>query len=221
MKIRICVAIQAETTDQILKDIIGSDQADFIELRLDYRKETLNLEMIRDSTDKPLIATNRRKDQGGKAEEAEKERLKILYDAVEVGFDFVDISLVSENIKEIVSKLQKRGAKVIVSYHDFKHPLSIKEIEEKHLEITATGCDIIKIIGWTNTHSENLSYLKYNKKHPGNISFGMGNIGTTSRILAPLSGSFYTYASLETGKELAPGQITLNQLVEIYGSINR
>jgi 3-dehydroquinate dehydratase/shikimate dehydrogenase len=221
MKTRICVAIQAETTDQTIKDLLDTEQADLIELRLDYRKETLNLERIRFSTVKPLIATNRRKDQGGKAEESEKERLKLLYNAVDAGFDFIDISSVSENLTETVSSLQKKGAKVIVSFHNFEHPLSTEELEEKHLEIAETGCDVIKIIGWTNTHKDNLPYLEYNKKHPGNVSFGMGQTGTTSRILAPLSGSFYTYASLETGKELAPGQIPLNQLKEIYGSIKQ
>lgn len=218
---RICVALQAETTEQTIRNVLDADMADLIELRLDYRKEELDFARVRASTEKPLIATNRRKDQGGRAEEPEEERMGLLFMAVEAGFDYVDVASTSENLPEIVKRVHEKGAKIIVSYHDFKHPLTLEEIELKHREVAETGCDVVKIIGWTNSYKDNLPYLEYNKGHPGNVSFGMGEMGTTSRILAPLSGALYTYASLETGKELAPGQISLAQLVEIYGSIKR
>ena len=147
--------------------------------------------------------------------------MRLLFEAVDAGFDFVDIASTSENLTEAVSSLQGKGVNVIVSYHDFEHPLSIEALEEKHRELAETGCDVIKIIGWTNSYKDNLPYLEYNKRHPGNVSFGMGEMGTTSRIIAPLSGALFTYASLEKGKELAPGQIPLEQLREIYGSIKR
>lgn len=216
---RICVAIQAETNEQIIKSVLKTDEADLIEIRLDYRKENLNLPAIRKSTDKLLIATNRRKDQGGNAVEPEQERLGLLMDAVDAGFDYVDIASTTESLAETVQALKEKGAKVIVSYHDFEHPLNAKQLEEKHRELAETGCDIIKIIGWTTNYDDNLSYLEYNKSHPGNVSFGMGEKGTPSRILAPLSGAAYTYASLETGRELASGQIPLKLLWGIYRSL--
>jgi 3-dehydroquinate dehydratase type I len=142
-------------------------------------------------------------------------------EAIDAGFDFIDIASTSRNLVETVSAMQGKGAKVIVSSHDFEHPLSLEMLEEKHRELAKTGCDVIKIIGWTNSYKDNLPYLEYNKRYPGNVAFGMGELGTISRILAPLSGALYTYASLETGKELASGQIPLRQLREIYGSIER
>ncbi|TFH15557.1 type I 3-dehydroquinate dehydratase, partial [Candidatus Bathyarchaeota archaeon] len=117
---RICVAIQAETNTQIIKSVLKADKADLIEIRLDYRKETLNLPAIRKSTDKLLIATNRRKDQGGNAVEPEQERLGLLMDAVDAGFDYVDIASTTESLAETVQALKAKGAKVIVSYHDFE-----------------------------------------------------------------------------------------------------
>jgi 3-dehydroquinate dehydratase type I len=216
---RICVAIQAETNTQIIKSVLKADEADLIEIRLDYRKENLNLPAIRKSTDKLLIATNRRNDQGGNAVEPEQERLELLMDAVDAGFDYVDIASTTESLTETVQALKEKGAKVIVSYHDFEHPLNANQLEGKHSELAETGCDIIKIIGWTTNYDDNLPYLEYNKSHPGNVSFGMGEKGTPSRILAPLSGAAYTYASLETGRELAPGQIPLKLLWAIYRSL--
>jgi len=216
---RICLAVQAVTLDKTIENIVRSNLADIIEIRLDYRKEALNLNAIRVSTTKPLIATNRRKDQGGKAEGPESERVQLLREAVEVGFEYIDLASNTEGLEKIVSELQGVGAKVIVSYHDFEHPLDIKHLENLHGELAKTGCDIIKIIGWTNCYDDNLPYLEYNKRYPGNVSFGMGEKGIPSRILAPLAGAAYTYASLESGFELAPGQIPLKALWETYRRI--
>lgn len=218
---QICVSIQAETLDKTIEDVIRSDLADLIEIRLDYRREPFNLHSIRASTSKPLIATNRRKDQGGKAEEPESDRVQILFDAVDAGFDYVDLESNTRGLKKIVSELHEAGVKVIVSSHDFENPLDIQQLDSLHVKLYKTGCDIIKIIGWANSYDDNLPYLEYNKKHPGNVSFGMGEMGIISRTLAPLIGAAYTYASLESGLELAPGQVPLKALRETYRRITQ
>ena len=217
----VCVAIMAETTQQTINSVNSADQADLIEIRLDYRREPLDLTAIRSATDKPLIATNRRKDQGGKAEEPEKERIQLLVDAVNSGFEYVDIALTTPDLSENIEKLRKLGAKVIASYHDFKNPLNSEQIEAKHIELSNSGCDVVKIVGWTTSYEDNLPYLEYNKAHPGNLSFGMSEKGTISRMLAPLTGAWFTYASLEAGRELAPGQISLNSLRKTYRSLGQ
>ena len=217
--LRICVAVQVGTIDQTIESIVESDLADMIEVRLDYREEPINLNYIRISTSKPLIATNRRKDQGGKTVEPESDRVQLLRDAVKAGFEYVDLASNTEGIDKIVPELQGMGAKVIVSYHDFEHSLDIQQLESLHNDLAKTGCDIIKIIGWTNCYEDNLPYLEYNRRNPGNVSFGIGEMGTTSRILAPISGAAYTYASLSSGLELAPGQIPLKALWETYRRI--
>jgi len=215
----ICVTIGAETTNETIFNIIQADLADLIEIRLDYRKDDLDLDKIRKKTSKPLIATDRIKEQSGVTEDAEKDRIKLLMIAAEAGFDYIDIDSCTENLEKTVSELQKKGASVIVSYHDFDKPMSVKQLEQKHKRLIGTGCNILKLIGWAFQYRDNLPYLVYNKRHPGNISFAMGENGTPSRILAPLSGAAFTYASLDTGMELAPGQIPLRELRETYRSI--
>lgn len=216
---RICVAVQALSTEMVIESISSAEVADLVEIRLDYREEELDFGAIRGCTVKPLIATNRRIDQGGNADEPESDRVQLLLEAVNAGFEYVDISTSTENLTENVSKFKEKGAKVIVSYHDFHNPLSRDQLEEKHNELSGTGCDIVKIIGWTNDISDNIPYLGYNRDHPGNISFGMGEKGITSRILAPLSGAAFTYASLGSGREVAEGQVPLDKLWETYRSI--
>jgi 3-dehydroquinate dehydratase type I len=44
----------------------------------------------------------------------------------------------------------------------------------------------------------------------------MGQAGKISRILSPLFGGIFTYASVSKGRESAPGQLTITELREIY-----
>jgi 3-dehydroquinate dehydratase type I len=217
----ICVSVQSRTTSQTLEDIKRIEDADLIEIRLDYREEPLDLAKIVEASKIPLIGTNRRPDQGGKAQEEESNRVQLLREAVEAGFMYIDLASTTENLSTVVKELHGMGAKVIASYHDFENPLSYMQLEEKYWELIKTESDIIKIIGWANGVVDNIPYLAFNKKHPRNLFFGMGEAGVTSRIMAPLSGALYTYASLEDGKELAPGQVPLSRLREIYRSIDR
>ena len=53
----------------------------------------------------------------------------------------------------------------------------------------------------------------------GMRAFAMGEAGKLSRILSPLCGGYFTYASLETGKEAAPGQISVQEIREIYSCL--
>jgi 3-dehydroquinate dehydratase type I len=193
-------------------------EADYIETRIDYQTEILDFEALRAASNKPLIATNRRRDQGGDIEQPESRRIGILLKAVEAGFDMVDLSSTTIDLVEHVKRFQGYGAKVIASHHDYEHTHSAEEIEEIHTRLSVTGCDMVKIIGWADNYGDNLPYISYNKVHPGNIGFAMGEKGTTSRILAPLTGAAYTYASLD--EEVAPGQIPLKDLRMIYRSLD-
>lgn len=222
MKLWICVSIQSRTTQQTVDDVKrAGTEADLIEIRMDYRDEALDFAEIVETSRVPLIGTNRRTDQGGKAKEPEQERVQLLREAVKAGFTYVDLASTTENLEKVVADLKKDSATVIVSYHDFKTPLDTARLEDKYAELITTGCDMVKIIGWTDSVLDNLPYIKFNNEHPGNVSFGMGEKGLTSRILAPLSGALYTYASLDEGKELGLGQVPLSHLREIYRRIDQ
>jgi 3-dehydroquinate dehydratase len=43
----------------------------------------------------------------------------------------------------------------------------------------------------------------------------MGEKGRISRVMAPLLGSYLSYASLDTGAESAPGQLTIAEMRQI------
>lgn len=218
---RVCVSVKAMSTNQVINQINQACEADLIEVRLDYRREPIDLDNVRTSTGKPLIATNRRKDQGGQADEPEKDRVQLLLNALRSGFEYVDLAYTTSELEKTIKRINSIEGKVIVSYHDFEEPLSLDHLMEIHDQSSSLGCDMVKIIGCAHDYMDNIPYMQYNKAKPGNISFAMGEKGAPSRILAPLSGAAFTYASPSEGLEVAPGQISLRALRGIYGVLSK
>jgi 3-dehydroquinate dehydratase type I len=71
----------------------------------------------------------------------------------------------------------------------------------------------VKIVTYANSAEDNLRLLRLIPMSLAEgqpiIAFCMGPRGRASRLLAPLLGSFLTYASLRKGAESAPGQWTV------------
>ena len=120
-------------------------------------------------------------------------------------------------------KLVKKRAECLLSCHDLMKTPSLDEMREIVKRQREAGADICKIITTAQAFEDNLTVLKLIGESPGVrlISFAMGPMGTLSRILCPLAGGELTYASIEKGKESAPGQITVNELTGIYEMIFR
>jgi 3-dehydroquinate dehydratase len=49
----------------------------------------------------------------------------------------------------------------------------------------------------------------------------MGELGKTSRLLSPIFGAFFTFASLEKGSETAPGQISIKEMRTAYSLLRQ
>lgn len=212
----ICIPIISESMESAIADIKKANKiADIIELRIDYIKTDLNLKKLIRTAEKPVIITNRRKADNGKFIGDEKERIESLKQAIELGADYVDIEIDADYQKIIKDK---KDAKIIISYHNFKEtPNNISEIFSK---LNSTDADIIKIATTAAKLADNLKIIELikNRKNSGKPIIGlcMGPLGEISRILAPLYGSFLAFASLEKDKESAPGQIPAETLRDIY-----
>lgn len=123
------------------------------------------------------------------------------------------------------------GRELIFSEHYFeKEKVDLEEtyreltVDEKHKEgsqefgIFYTA--LIKIAIQIDEISESLELWKLLKKAKAEnrklIPIAMGEAGKWTRILGPAYGAPMTYASLETGKEVAPGQISAEDLRNVY-----
>jgi 3-dehydroquinate dehydratase type I len=217
---RICVVVTASNVAEAIDTIQRTRPLlpDLIEIRLDYIETLGDLGPIREATGVPLIATNRRADQGGHSADSEADRIARLLRACESGFDYIDLEINTEAIGEIAKKVKSLGAKVIVSFHDFETTPEKELLEEMLRDELSAGADICKIVGTSNIPGDNLTYLNLLRENAGVeiVSFGMGEAGILSRVLSPLVGGAFTYASAETGRESAPGQLTISELREIY-----
>jgi 3-dehydroquinate dehydratase type I len=212
--VRICVSVPAKTTAAAVEAIRGLAKPDLIELRLDYATERLDLGKLRESTSVPLVATARVPTHGGRWVDGEGERQRLLFSAVRSGFDYLDVEVDTVSLDELITKVHERRASVIVSSHCLDRMPSLGEILSIHTATKLAGADIVKIVGTATSPADNLPCLEYIARKPGNVCFAMGEQGVPSRILSPLMGGAFTYAS--AGEAVAPGQPMLQSLREAY-----
>ncbi len=214
--VRICVSIPSTSTAAAVEAIRSLEKPDIVELRLDYAAERLDLARLRESTSIPLIATARLPAQGGRWVGGEGERQRLLISAARAGFDYVDVEADSVSLAELVGKLHERRASVVVSRHSVDRVPSLDEALATHGEAKRAGADVVKVVGTATSPADNLPCIEYLAREPGNVSFAMGTHGVPSRVLSPLVGGAWTYASAAEGSEVAPGQMTLASLREAY-----
>jgi len=171
---------------------------------------------------KPWIACNRRADEGGQWQQSEAERVEELLKASRLGADIVDIELRTPNLEGIV-KVIKNRAKCLLSWHELKKTPPFGELKEIIQQQLKAGADICKVVTSAQRLEDNLVHLKLIREFPQAkiVSFAMGPLGFSSRVLSPLVGGEFTYASIKKGKESASGQITVGELIEIYGMVTR
>ncbi len=156
-------------------------------------------------------------EEGGKWTRDETGGIEELIKATELGADIVDIELRTRDLAKAIPLIKKR-AKCLVSFHEIEKtpPLNeLKAIVQKELE---AGADICKVITTAQSFEDNLITLQLIAAFPKIriVSFAMGPLGLTSRVLCPLVGGEFTYASIGEGLESAPGQITVRHLRRIY-----
>jgi 3-dehydroquinate dehydratase type I len=166
---------------------------------------------------KPWIACNRLVEEGGKWQGNEARRIEKLLQAIELGAKIVDVEYNAKNVDNIIAFIKKR-ATCLLSFHDFEKtpPLEmLKQIVQKQLK---AGADICKVVTSARSFEDNLSVLQLITEFPGTrvVSFAMGPEGIASRVLAPLAGAYFTYGAVEKGKESAPGQIPVVDMLKLY-----
>ena len=166
---------------------------------------------------KPWIACNRSADEGGRGEKNEARRIKALLEAIELGANMVDIELRTRNLEEVVPVIKKK-AKCVLSFHELGRTPSLEEMRQIVQRQLKAGADICKVITTAQGFDDNLTVLRLVSEFSEIkiVSFAMGDLGWLSRVLCPLVGGDFTYASIEKGKESATGQITVRDLRKLY-----
>ena len=164
-----------------------------------------------------VIATCRRVASGGKFRGSIASQLDILGKAAAAGCQLVDVELqtASKCKPEQLQKLRTRAA-LILSFHDFRATKKLDETLEKMLAYPA---DFYKIVSTATTLADNVTMIKFLAREGDRhslVGMCMGEQGIISRVLGVRAGSVFTFASAIAGEETAPGQVTAQELRNVY-----
>ena len=218
---RVCAVVKEETVDAARAAMHqAAGVADLIELRLDALRdfdfgEVNALGPLLEKKPLPVIITCRSSAEGGRQPVDDRVRLRLLVEGARHGADYCDIE--AAHYAEAAA-LSPDISRLIVSYHNFDE--TAVDIETVYDRVTALPAAVHKIVTRANKITDSLAIfnLLERARREGKplIAIAMGQAGIITRVLGPSRGSFLTYGSLAPGKESAEGQLTCEELIDLY-----
>src|SRR4029077_303081 len=220
---RVCVAVIGSDPNEIAEkaEALVRDNP-FLEFRLDYlSKPGLAMPRIKRFMETHpgtvVIATCRRVANGGKFRGSIASQLDILGKAAASGCQLVDVELqtASKCKPEQLQKLRTRAA-LILSFHDFH---ATKKLEVTLEKMRGLPADFFKVVSTATTLYDNVVMMRLLEKESDRhalIGLCMGEKGIISRGLGVRAGSAFTFASVSPGEQTAPGQVTAQDLRNVY-----
>ena len=223
--LRICVPVVEATANRARsKYLRAARKGLWTELRLDYLEQPDLTRLFRTHPG-PVIATNRLAAEGGKWRGNEADRRRLLEEALSLGADFLDLELAADPAWRRELWTRRGQAKIILSWHDFSGTPDTEHLEEILQKMLAQEADVIKMVAMAQQPEDNLRLLSLipRAKARGReiIAFGMGPAGKWSRVVAPLLGSFLTFAPFTKKGASAPGQLTVNEVKRLWQMLKR
>ncbi len=214
---KLCVSLTEDTTAAVAARMAElAPVADLFEVRADLMRD-LDLQALIRARTKPILFTCMPESEGGRFPDKDAlARRKLLREAVERGFDLVDVDARS-GFDDVVASKAGRG--LVLSWHDpGGTPDDLEAIYER---MAAERPDIVKIVVTARSVRDLGRLLAFAAHHaadasPRLIALAMGPLGVASRILGGRFGAPFTYASAAPGREAAPGQLTAHALAECY-----
>jgi 3-dehydroquinate dehydratase-1 len=208
----ICVSLAEESLGGCLSAL---KEIEFAEIRLDSMCLSLDDVGTLFSSHGQLIATCR------PGRFSNDDRKALLLAAIRAGAAYVDVEVESEPPyrKEVIARAKSRGCKVIVSFHDHEKTPGRHELEAILSQCFHFGADIAKIACMALSERDSARVLGLLDRQEKVVVVAMGERGRITRVVAPLLGSPFTFASLHTGRETADGQIDRSTLEELIRTL--
>ncbi|HEY3175117.1 MAG TPA: shikimate dehydrogenase [Candidatus Polarisedimenticolia bacterium] len=204
---------------EMRREILSApEKAGAVEVRLDTLGR-VDPTLLFEGAPRPLIATCRRKADGGFFAGSEKARREVLWAAVRAGASYIDVEQGTAAANLAEDLVSAPGVGVILSHHDLDGmPRDLDGLYRRMARVK--GIKAVKIVGTARAPADMIKVRDFLQRHrrasPPVISFCSGATGVMSRIMALEWGSWATYASAGFGREAAPGQASLPDLVGMY-----
>lgn len=203
----ICVAISDKNPKKCIEILSKVEMA---EIRLDltgYDNKTITKVF---SAGTSCIATCRPDKMGL---DNQYEALKT---AMESGAAYVDIEIEApkEQQEKLIKVAKANNTRIIISYHNYDETPSIDELHKIVNDCFIMGADVAKLAVQANSQQDAAKVLSLYSADKPVVALAMGDYGKISRLMAPMLGAEFTFASTDEGVGTAPGQITYSKMIE-------
>jgi 3-dehydroquinate dehydratase/shikimate dehydrogenase len=198
---RICVALGCADRTQLERLALQAcdNGEDFLEIRLDMLQRpnagiAVIRRLLRRYPETLIIATCRRKANGGEFAGSVREEIEVLQAAGAAGAALLDFEIeTAEAAADVVEDLRRR-ARVIVSYHNFERTPALAQVLKRMKKVPA---DLYKLATTARKPSDNLRVLDVltARADAPVMALAMGDMGVPSRILGPARNSAFTFAA--------------------------
>ncbi|HEV3219159.1 MAG TPA: shikimate dehydrogenase [Candidatus Acidoferrales bacterium] len=216
----ICAVVAAPTAAKMLRGLKQALRVTrTVELRLDWLRNRREIELfirqlrVRGKRD-CLIATLRRREAGGRFAGSVADQSILLEKAARAGCAWCDLEVesVTKAGKAAIQSLHRAGARVMISFHDFRRTPARPEAVARRL--ASFGGDAIKIAAQANNFADATKLLAAARHRKNLVAVPMGEVGLPARILALREGSALAYAAVSDAT--APGQLSIGEMRDLY-----
>ncbi|HHG7791036.1 TPA: type I 3-dehydroquinate dehydratase [Streptococcus pneumoniae] len=193
--------------------------ADIIEWRADYLPKEAILQVAPAIFEKfagrELVFTLRTRSEGGEIDLSPEEYIHLIKEVAQFYQpDYIDFEYYS--YKDVFEEMLD-FPNLVLSYHNFqKTPENMMEILS---ELTILNPKLVKVAVMAHTEQDVLDLMNYTRgfktlnPEQEYVTISMGKVGKVSRITADVTGSSWSFASLD--EVSAPGQISLASMKKI------
>ncbi|WP_151982483.1 type I 3-dehydroquinate dehydratase [Acinetobacter guerrae] len=236
LPVKTIVPITAKTKEQAIaqaKVIAENKDADIAEFRIDLlefasdSKQVIALgqELNQILKDKPLLATIRTANEGGKLKLTDQEYEKIYGEYLKKPFmQLLDIEMFRDQaaVAKLTKLAHQKNVLVVMSNHDFDKTPSEQEIVSRLLKQDQMGADILKIAVMPKSKQDVFTLMNATLKVSEQskkplLTMSMGRLGTISRIATANMGGSLSFGMI--GEASAPGQIDVTQLKQFLKTV--
>ena len=205
-------------------DVLRYQDADIIEWRADFLPKEAILQVAPAIFEKfagrELVFTLRTRAEGGQIELSSEEYVQMIKEVAQLYQpDYIDFEYF--NYKDVFDQMLD-FPNLVLSYHNFQEtPENLMEILS---ELTSLNPKIVKIAVMANTEQDVLDLMNFTRgfktlnPEQEYVTISMGKVGKVSRITSDVTGSSWSFASLDEAS--APGQISLSSMTKIRKILN-
>ena len=198
--------------------------ADIIEWRADFlpKDEILQVApaIFEKFAGRELLFTLRTRAEGGEIDLSAQEYVQVIKDVTQLYQpEYVDFEFFGN--KDVFDQMLD-FPNLVLSYHNFQEtPENMMEILS---ELTSLNPKVVKVSVMAHTEQDVLDLMNFTRgfktlnPEQEYVTISMGKVGKVSRITSDVTGSSWSFASLDVAS--APGQISLSNMKKIREILN-